>query len=140
MDGQRAAATLGVDRRATRDEIRRAFRARAKLLHPDTGPTGSMERFIALRRAFERLMAEAPIAPPASPPGPSPARAGGRSGPFETAGRDHPVARSTIDLTDSSRRPGRGTPPAASPGREPVRRDARGLSFADHLSAALARP
>ena len=37
MDGRRARALLGVDIDADPDEIRRAFRARALVTHPDRG-------------------------------------------------------------------------------------------------------
>ncbi|MEM7274386.1 MAG: DnaJ domain-containing protein [Actinomycetota bacterium] len=134
MDGRTAAATLGVDPLATRDEIRRAFRARAKLLHPDAGPGGSAERFTALCLAVEVLLPTAPEA------GTVP-RFDGAYGMVGAAAAD---GRSTmIDLTDSAARRPRPTPSVAvPPGRTavaPVRRDARGRSFADHLAAALAR-
>jgi len=132
MDGRSAAAALGVGPQATKDEIRRAFRARAKLAHPDAaGSAGSDEAFIALRAAFELLL---PIAPE-EPELPS------RSGPARTADRwmtaasaDRP--RPTVVLTDLRRTVARRTAPAAA--RQDPERDARGLSFDDHLAAAMA--
>ena len=129
MDGRSAAAILGVDRRASKDELRRAFRARAKEVHPDTGPQGSESAFVALHEAFELLMASAPERLPAAEPryqAPAPVR--GRS----------------IDLRDAPSRTHRGphsiprpTPTSAPTRSEP--RDARGMTFGDHLAAALAR-
>lgn len=146
MDGRTAAATLGVGPRATRAEIRQAFRARAKVLHPDAGPAGSTERFIALRRAVEQLMAEAPEGPVASedsatPPAASAVRTADRSWSTTTFGPASTWsdrAGAAIDLTDTVRRPTRSTGHRRSAAR-PVPRDARGLSFEDHLAAALAR-
>ena len=64
MDGRSAAAALGVGPQATKDEIRRAFRARAKLAHPDAaGSAGSDEAFIALRAAFAMCSGVAPGLP-----------------------------------------------------------------------------
>jgi hypothetical protein len=145
MDGRKAAATLGVGPRATRDEIRRAFRARVKRAHPDVVGAGSDDAFIVLRAAFDVLMAAAPDPVPAPRPrrcqGPT-GPAGAGLGPF-AAGGPPPgrPRRSSIDLTDietagpvadRSRRVA-----VAGPGG-PIRRDRRGLSFEDHLTAALA--
>ncbi len=132
MDGRTAAATLGVGPRATRDEIRQAFRAKAKFLHPDAGVAGSAERFINLRLATEQLLANAPETAETA----TPSSSAGTPGPFEssTVGTTRPGR--AIDLTDSIRR----ARPQRAPGqRQPVTRDARGLSFEDHLAAALAR-
>lgn len=60
MDGYRAAATLLVAPDADQDEVRRAFRARAKALHPDAGPDGSAPAFVELCEAFDLMMASAP--------------------------------------------------------------------------------
>ena len=46
------AAVLGVDPPFTADRIRRAYRAKSRLAHPDAG--GSHADFIRLRRAYER--------------------------------------------------------------------------------------
>lgn len=46
---------LGVDPRASAEEIRRAFRSLAKQHHPDTGPAGSAEAFAAIAAAYETL-------------------------------------------------------------------------------------
>lgn len=137
MDGQTAAATLGVDPQATKDEIRRAFRARVKLAHPDApGPAGSNEEFLRLRAAFEALL---PAAPQHSEI-PAVAEASSDRNPWQTSASTTP--RSTFVLTDL-RRP---APRVAGPSVSAVRadnsnpkRDKRGLSFGDHLEAALAR-
>lgn len=55
-------ALLGVGRDASTDEIRRAFRTRALLHHPDKNPDAPLEaarRFGALHRAYEVLSNEA---------------------------------------------------------------------------------
>ena len=47
---------LGVDRTASAEDIRTAFRLRAKELHPDrAGETGDREAFRQLREAYEAL-------------------------------------------------------------------------------------
>ncbi len=128
MDGRTAAATLGVSAGATREEIRQAFRARVKLVHPDT-TSGSPQAFLTLRAAFEFLVADAPAA--VEPNG----SVNADRGPWSVA--DTNVRRPTIDLTDrpNLRRPPtvRTVPRAGS--AAPV--DANGLSFEDHLAAAL---
>jgi len=126
MDGRTAAATLGVGPRATRDEIRQAFRAKAKFLHPDAGVAGSAERFINLRLATEQLLADAPgvTERPA------------RSGRFEGSTADPTRSGRGLDLTDSIRRARASRTPGP---QRPVTRDAKGLSFEDHLAAALSR-
>lgn len=133
MDGRTAAAALGVGPQATRDEIRRAFRARAKVLHPDVGAAGSAERFITLHRALERLLPEAPEAPDASEVPSTPATPSR----FDGFAASTPRSGLAIDLSDSVHRRQRSR--RASGDRGPVTRDARGLSFEDHLAAALSR-
>ncbi len=46
---------LGVHRNATRDEIKRAYRTKAKELHPDRSGHGSKEAFQELLEAYEVL-------------------------------------------------------------------------------------
>jgi hypothetical protein len=46
---------LGVSRQASGDEIARAFRRGARASHPDTGGTGSADRFQAVTDAYELL-------------------------------------------------------------------------------------
>lgn len=53
MDGRRARKMLGVPANAGPDEIRRAFRARALVTHPDHG--GSPVAFAEVRAAFDTL-------------------------------------------------------------------------------------
>lgn len=59
MDGTRARAVLGVSEHATQNDLRRAFRARAKQTHPDAG--GNAEAFQTARRALIALQSRAPI-------------------------------------------------------------------------------
>jgi hypothetical protein len=53
MDGRRARKVLGVARDANQDDLRRAFRARAHLTHPDHG--GSPEAFAETQAAYNVL-------------------------------------------------------------------------------------
>jgi curved DNA-binding protein CbpA len=46
---------LGVHRTASAEEIKAAFRERAKLYHPDSGTSADQERFRLLREAYEGL-------------------------------------------------------------------------------------
>jgi len=47
---------LGVPRNATTEQIRKAFRKRARVLHPDIDPTpGAAERFMALKAAHDEM-------------------------------------------------------------------------------------
>ena len=48
-------AVLGVAREATDDELRRAYRRRARQLHPDLAPHADPQDFHRLREAFEVL-------------------------------------------------------------------------------------
>jgi len=156
MDGRTAAAVLGITQGATRDEIRRAFRARAKIVHPDAH--GTDEAFVALRAAADLLLATAPerpsrrpvaaddearaeamLCPPApiatDTPAASPsAPAGGAVGRRTGRWVQQPAARpgAAIDLTD---RPAELRRPPA-----PTARPAEGAAaFARVLDAQLAR-
>lgn len=145
MDGHTAAATLGVGPQATKDEIRRAFRARVKRVHPDVaahsraghtgaggtgagpGPgqerPGSSDAFLALRAAFDLLVAAAPEI------GVSPSRNAEASGPAAVCWSlgAVPAPRATvIDVVDI---------PRPAPNHTPAPR--RAMSFDDHLAAAL---
>jgi hypothetical protein len=60
MDGRRARSVLGVGNDAGPEEIRRAFRARALIVHPDRG--GSTLAFDELVAAFDALASAAPVA------------------------------------------------------------------------------
>ena len=60
MDGRRARRVLGVASNAGPDEIRRAFRARAQVVHPDHG--GNAAAFAEVVTAFE-LLKNVPVEP-----------------------------------------------------------------------------
>jgi hypothetical protein len=62
MDGRRARIVLGVGNDAGPDEIRRAFRARALVVHPDHG--GNRAAFAELTDALATLDALVPAAAP----------------------------------------------------------------------------
>jgi curved DNA-binding protein CbpA len=64
MDGRRARRALGVASNAGPDEIRRAFRARVQVVHPDHG--GNASDFVEVLSAFE-LLRDAPAPAPARP-------------------------------------------------------------------------
>ena len=85
MDGRRARRVLGVSSDAAPDEIRRAFRARALLTHPDHG--GTPAQFAEVREAFEVLR----VAPPVRRV-------------FRPLARRE-AARPRVDVYDSPRRP-----------------------------------
>ncbi|MDH4077506.1 MAG: J domain-containing protein [Acidimicrobiia bacterium] len=158
MDGRTAAAVLGITQGATRDEIRRAFRARAKIVHPDAH--GTDQAFVTLRAAADLLLATASDRPErraATPCGnrPAPVRsapglviiaagaeAAGPSAPAGgAAGRrraarwvQQPAARpgAAIDLTD--RPVGIRRPPGS-----PAAPETPAAAFARVLAAELAR-
>ena len=56
MDGTYARALLGVADHATNDDVRRAFRQRARATHPDHG--GDAEAFTHTKRAFKTLQTQ----------------------------------------------------------------------------------
>jgi len=52
---------LGLERGASREEIRRAYRRLARRWHPDRNRgKGAVERFLAIRSAYETLIAALP--------------------------------------------------------------------------------
>ncbi|HUI48092.1 MAG TPA: DnaJ domain-containing protein [Acidimicrobiia bacterium] len=90
MDGRRARIVLGVGTDAGPAEVKRAFRARALLAHPDRG--GSRDAFDELVAAVGTLVAEGSagsVAPRAARSFPAPLAA----------------ARPRFDAYDSPRRP-----------------------------------
>jgi hypothetical protein len=101
---------LGLDRSASGDEIRRAYRRLAKENHPDSAGEKALPRFLAIQAAYELLAG-----------GPAMRRGGGRTAatrptPRDAWRADPDRARTT---RDNSRRPGRagwGSGMAADPG------------------------
>lgn len=59
MDGSRARAVLGVPEHATADDVRRAFRQRCFVTHPDHG--GDARAFAETLTAFRTLEHAAPV-------------------------------------------------------------------------------
>lgn len=47
---------LGVPKNADVETIKRAFRAKAKILHPDVNKTGDREKFQLIQAAYDALM------------------------------------------------------------------------------------
>lgn len=47
-------AILGIQKNATKDEIKKAYHSKAKELHPDVG--GSTQAFQDLQEAYEKLL------------------------------------------------------------------------------------
>lgn len=89
----RARALLGVDRHAAPDDIRRAYRRRARRDHPDAG--GDPDAFRELVEATELLLDRSEPPPPASP-------STGRRAYPSTDGRFHapgPRAAPEVDTT-----------------------------------------
>jgi curved DNA-binding protein CbpA len=66
MDGRRARIVLGVTGDAGPAEIRRAFRARALVTHPDHG--GDRSAFVELADAFDSLVDAHPVVEALRPP------------------------------------------------------------------------
>lgn len=128
MDGHTAAAALLVAWDASQDELRRAFRARAKELHPDAGTQGSESAFIQLREAFDHLMATAPevVSSTGAPRRQTLPR-------FEVPAAEPRLI--TVDLADAQKRRTRLSPTRRSADPD---RAARARRFADHLAAANA--
>jgi DnaJ-like protein len=91
MDGRRARAVLGVGNDARPEEIRRAFRARALVTHPDHG--GDRAAFAELTDALASLDALVPVPQPCS-----------RVTPIRVPVA-LPVARPRFDAYDSPQRP-----------------------------------
>jgi curved DNA-binding protein CbpA len=56
--------TLGLPKNCTGDELKEAFRARARLVHPDRG--GEPEAFIQLRHAYDQIKSDLGRRPPGS--------------------------------------------------------------------------
>jgi curved DNA-binding protein CbpA len=100
---------LGLERSASGDEIRRAYRRLAKENHPDSAGEKALPRFLAIQAAYE-LLAGGPAT-----------RRGGRTAstrptPRDTWRADPDRARTTRDNSRRPGRPGSGSGTAAGPG------------------------
>lgn len=56
IDNSNLYEVLGVKDSATRNEIRKAFREKARLLHPDNKISGNKQAFEKLAAAYEALI------------------------------------------------------------------------------------
>jgi hypothetical protein len=95
--------TLGLDRGASVDDVKRAYRRLAKANHPDAAGPGALPRFLAIQAAYEQLVGS---------------ETGGR--PVPQPPRRRSAADS--DRSDATRRAyggGRGSRPGAGPRPEP---------------------
>ncbi|MEZ5412371.1 MAG: DnaJ domain-containing protein [Acidimicrobiales bacterium] len=137
MDGRTAAAVLGIAQGATRDEIRRAFRARAKIAHPDAH--GTDEAFVTLRAAADLLLALAPDRPGrrADTPGVD------GSAPLHCAATGPTVTTGTAGTAG----PATTRPPAGAAGRRagywdqgPVRRPGAAIDLTDRPAGIRHQP
>ena len=59
MTRQQAVMTLGLNISAREDEIRKAWRTKARFYHPDS-PYGNMGAFLKCKQAYETLIPPAP--------------------------------------------------------------------------------
>lgn len=81
MDRSEAAARLGLSERATADDIRNAFRDRARAVHPDAGGVrGDLDRLVEARDVLLRTAPAAAPNPAAPRPSPSAPPKPGRAG------------------------------------------------------------
>jgi hypothetical protein len=115
--------TLGVPRGCTREELKAAFRARARYAHPDRG--GKVTSFIQLRAAFEQIMADLDRRPRLGPDIPRPARAPrseGAASPLHTAASRGGAMRAEEPATKCAAEPS-DPEVARDAGAEGVRRD-----------------
>src|ERR671936_344862 len=99
---------LGLDRSATFEDVKLAYRRLARQHHPDTNPNDStaLERFTALRRAYDRLKifyqtldeagpAVKPASSPAGPQRPTRAQGAPSAGPPTAAPHGPPAGAAT---------------------------------------------
>ncbi len=104
--------TLGLARGASREEVKRAYRALAKVHHPDAAGEKALTRFLAIQAAYEQLI-DGPIAPRGR--GSAAARK-----PWEADDDRSDATRRAYGARPRGPRPSPGTGPAASGGAGPA--------------------
>lgn len=104
--------TLGLARGASREEVKRAYRALAKVHHPDAAGEKALPRFLAIQAAYEQLI-DGPIAPRGR--GSAAARK-----PWEADDDRSDATRRAYGARPRGPRPSPGMGPAASGGAGPA--------------------
>jgi curved DNA-binding protein CbpA len=102
--------TLGLDRGASVDDVKRAYRRLAKANHPDAAGPGALPRFLAIQAAYEQL-----VGPDTGRGGPQPARRG------SAADADRSDATRRAYGGGRTARPGARSRPAPGPRPGPQR-------------------
>jgi len=110
--------TLGLDRTASLDDVRRAYRRLAKANHPDAAGEAALPRFLAIQAAYERLVGSAPGRAKAAPG--SSAATPAQAWEADPARRDAThrayAGRARRPAGESGKRTGRSAKPGASSG------------------------
>jgi curved DNA-binding protein CbpA len=94
---QKCYQLLGLDRHASHDEVKLAYRSLARKFHPDLNPDDAQahQRFITLNQAYQVLLDQIAIQPPQSTPG----RATTHAAPPRSTNPQPNVRNSAPDLT-----------------------------------------
>jgi hypothetical protein len=133
--------TLGLERNASLDEVKRAYRRLVKVNHPDAAGEAALPRFLAIQDAYDRIVGPDPAngrgATPTGPRGPweaDPDRAGATYRAYGGRVRPRPGPRT------GPRRASRPAGPPPPPPRPPGSTGGPGPRGASSASSASSRP